>query len=96
MPGLSSSDTGFAWLYTIVFIFILGIVHMLIFPIINAKVIPSLVAASTLTGADLATFSTQCYRVMFYMRLTTYIFLFSIFIYMLLSVFRRDETQVYV
>lgn len=96
MVELKETETGLAWIYAIVFLFILGITHMVIFPSINSRVIPALEAGTTLTGAEFTEYSNNIHRVMTYLRITTYILVFVTFIYMVLSVFRREQRDYYV
>lgn len=85
--GLREQDTGFAWVYTLVFVFVLVVLHFILFPIINSYVVPSLIDAS----ADAAEVSTNINRIVLYWRIATYGFFISALLYSLLSVFRRER-----
>lgn len=96
MVSLTERDVGFAWVYAIIFAFLLGISHMLIFPVLNSKVAPAMISASTLPAAEKAQYSSQVYQIIFYLRITTYIFFMSVIIYMFLSIFKREQQDYYV
>ena len=96
MVSLTERDVGFAWIYTIIFCFLLGISHLLIFPVLNSKIAPAMIGASTLDVAQKAQYSSQVYQIIFYLRITTYIFFVSAIIYMFLSIFKREQQDYYV
>ena len=86
--GLSQQDTGFAWVYTLVFVFVLAILHFVLFPAINSYVVPALIDSS---GGDTTEVADKISRIVMYWRVATYGFFISALLYSLLSIFRRER-----
>lgn len=93
MEQIDSQDTGLAWVFLIVFAFALIIVHFIIYPSINSKLIPALLAASTDTTGEV---EHNIRNVMKILRITSYLFFFSGFVYALLAIFKRERRDYYV
>lgn len=91
--NIDSQDTGLAWVFMLVFAFTLVIVHFIVYPVLNSYLVPSLVSASTdASGATEA----RIRNVIRILRITSYLFFFSGFIYSLLAIFKRERRDYYV
>lgn len=91
--NIDSQDTGLAWVFMLVFAFTLVIVHFVVYPVLNSYLVPSLVSASTdASGATEA----RIRNVIRILRITSYLFFFSGFIYSLLAIFKRERRDYYV
>jgi len=86
-------DTGRQWIFGLVFIFTLGIIAMILIPVVDSFVRPALIQASTLQGAELDLYITQTGRVLFALKSTPFILMFVVFVFLILSVIRRERNQ---
>lgn len=91
--NIDNQDTGLAWVFMLVFAFTLVIVHFIVYPILNSYMVPALISSST----DTSGMTEQKIRsVIGILRVTSYLFFFSGFIYSLLAIFRRERRDYYV
>ena len=88
-----NQNIGFVWLYCLVVIFVLGIIQLLILPALEAKLIPPMIATmDTTTPGDVAAFTGQVAQVITFMDYTMYVIMFVVFVYGVISIFKREET----
>ena len=88
---LQQRNVGFAWIYVLVFTFLLLTLHFIIFPIINSKVIPALVAQ-----ANDSYIEGKITNIMKMFRIASYGFLICGIIYGILSIVKRGQDEYYV
>ena len=88
-----SQDTGLAWVYMLVFAFTIVLVHFVVYPVLNSYMVPALVSSTTDTTGQTEAHIRNVINVL---RITSYIFFFSGFIYSLLMIFRRERRDFYV
>lgn len=86
-------DTGRQWIFGLVFVFILCIMAVIMIPVVDDMVKPALISASTLTGPELDLYEFQVNKVMFFMKMTPFILLFVVVVFMILSVVRKESNQ---
>lgn len=86
-------ESGNAWVFGVAFLFVLGIISVLIIPVLDDYVAPALIAASSLTGAELTLYENQVSFVMFAVKTTPFILGLVVVIYLLLSVVRREKDE---
>lgn len=89
----SNVDTGRQWIFGLIFMFILGIMAIIIIPILADQVAPAMIAASTLTGADLVLYESQVDFIMFAVKTTPFILFFVVLIFLVLSVVRKEKNE---
>ena len=89
----SNVDTGRQWIFGLIFMFILGIMAIIIIPILADQVAPAMIAASTLTGADLVLYESQVDFIMFAVKTAPVILFFVVLIFLVLSVVRKEKNE---
>jgi len=87
--------TGFIWIYGIVVFFSLGLIELVIMPAITNKVIPAIKTASASTmpaaaAADVASKIDWTWAIIHY---TPYLVAFSIFVYLIVSIFLKERNE---
>lgn len=88
-----NQNIGYIWLYTLVVLFALGIIELLILPALEAKLIPPMIASmNTTTPGDVAAFTGQVASVITFMDYTMYTIMFVVFVYAIISIFKKEET----
>jgi len=91
-------DSGFIWIYGLIVSFVVGVIEVLIMPAIDMKVKPALLdtAQSGLSGGMYSIVEAGINSTMLKIRLVGYVVLFGVFVYMLLTTFRREESDIIV
>ena len=94
---MASSRIGFLWIYTLIVMFSTGVIELVIMPAIQYQFVPTLKvsATNTLSVADATAFGLKVDKVVNNMHLGIYLLMFVLFVYMLLSIFKREETEMY-
>jgi heme/copper-type cytochrome/quinol oxidase subunit 2 len=90
------SKVGFIWVYAIIIIFSIGIIEMLIMPAIEFKLMPALqtTANNTLAPVDAAAYQIQIHNMATYMHTAMYVIFFVVFVYAVVSIFKREESEI--
>lgn len=91
------SRVGFIWIYGLIILFSTGIIEMIIMPAITFKLLPTLImsANQTLSVDDAAAYTVQATNVIRFMHYGIYTVMFVILVYMILSIFTREEQEFY-
>jgi ascorbate-specific PTS system EIIC-type component UlaA len=94
---MASNNIGMVWLYCLVVLFVLGIIQLLILPAIEAKLIPVLISSqnTTMSPADLATYSGQVANVLHFMDISVYVLMFVVIVFAIVSIFKKEEVTQY-
>lgn len=90
---MSDNQIGFAWLYGLVILFVLGIIELLIIPAIEGKVVPPLLlsANQTLNASDVTAYTAQVADVIRFIDITMYVLMFAVVIFMVIIIFKKEE-----
>jgi len=88
---------GFIWVYGLIVLFATGIIELILMPAIQFKLVPILkaTAVNTLPAVDATAYATAVDGVVRFMHSAMYVVMFVIFIYMILSIFMREENEMY-
>lgn len=91
------SKIGFLWVYCIILFFLVGIMEMVLMPAITHKLAPTLekTANMTLSPHDAKSYTTKVNTTINFMHNALYVVLFVVFLYALVSVFKREENEPY-
>jgi len=94
---MAGKKVGFIWIYGLIVLFATGIIELLIMPAIEFKLVPSLIdtATRTLPPADVLAFTQQVNSTLGFMHSAMYVVMFVVFVYMILSIFLREENEYY-
>lgn len=94
---MAGRKVGFIWIYGLIVLFAVGIIELLIMPAIEHKLVPSLIDSATITlpPADVAAFTAQVNSTIGFMHTAMYVVMFVIFVYMILSIFIREDNEFY-
>lgn len=94
---MAGRNTGFIWIYGIIVLFATGIIELIIMPAVEYKLAPQLLASAnqTLPSADAAAYVGQVSSTIGFMHSAMYVVMFVIFIYMMLSIFTKEENEYY-
>jgi len=94
---MPSSRTGFIWIYVLIVLFAVGIIEMVMMPAVEYQLVPSLqmTANMTLSPADAAGFASHVADTVRFMHGAMYMVMFVLFVYAVVSVFKREETEMY-
>ena len=94
---MAGSRVGFIWIYVLIVMFAVGIIELLIMPAITFQLVPALqqTANSTLSVQDAADYSVKVTTTIGFMHSAMYVVMFVIFVYAVVSVFKRDENEMY-
>ena len=96
MNEVGGRKTGFIWIYGLIILFATGVIELVIMPAIEFKLAPSLIQSATILSAeDVAAFTGQVASTLKFMHMGIYVVMFVIFVYMVLSIFTREETEYY-
>jgi ascorbate-specific PTS system EIIC-type component UlaA len=81
----------------VIVIFAIGIIEMLIMPAITFQLVPALVstANNTLPAADYANYIVQVNTTIGFMHSAMYVVMLVVFIYAIVSVFKREDNEMY-
>jgi hypothetical protein len=92
-----ASKVGFIWIYGLIVLFATGIIEMIIMPAVQFQLVPALkaTAVNTLPAVDATAYAAAVDHVVSFMHMAMYVVMFVIFIYMLLSIFLREENEMY-
>jgi hypothetical protein len=94
---MAGKKVGFIWIYGLIVLFATGIIELLIMPAIQFKLAPALIdtATRTLPPADVVAFTGQVNSTIGFMHAAMYVVMFVVFVYMILSIFLREENEYY-
>lgn len=94
---MAGRKVGFIWIYGLIVLFATGIIELLIMPAIEHKLVPQLIATAerTLSAADVAAYTVQVNNTIGFMHSAMYVVMFVVFVYMILSIFIREENEYY-
>ena len=94
MPG---SRVGFLWVYCIIVFFAIGIIELIILPAVTFQLVPALQlsANNTLSAANALEYGVRVNTTIGYMHLAMYVVMFVVFIYGVVSIFKREENEMY-
>lgn len=89
--------TGFIWIYGLIVLFATGVIELVIMPAIEFKLAPTLMltANMTLNATDAADYAAKVTQTIGFMHSAMYVVMFVIFVYLLFSVFQREENEYY-
>lgn len=88
-------DAGFVWIYGLIVAFVVGVIEVLIMPTIDMLVKPAFIdtAESGLSPELFGIVEAGINSTMLKIRLVGYVILFGIFVYLLLTTFKREERE---
>jgi len=91
----AGSRIGFIWIYVLIVLFGVGILELLIMPAITFKLVPTLQTAAnaTLTPLDAASFAIKTETTINYMHIAMYVVMFVIFVYAIVSIFKKEDYE---
>lgn len=91
------SKVGFLWVYVLIIMFSVGIIELLIMPAVTFQLAPTLklTANNTLNASDAADYSLKVDNTIGFMHNAMYVVMFVIFVYAIVSVFKKDDIEVY-
>lgn len=94
---MAGSRVGFIWIYVLIVMFAVGIIELLIMPAITFQLVPALeqTANSTLNATDAAAYTIKVQTTINFMHMAMYVVMFVIFVYAVVSVFKREESEIY-
>jgi len=94
---MGASRVGFIWIYVIIVAFGIGVIELVLIPAIQFHLIPALqsTANMTLSATDAASFGTKVATTLRYMKMGMYTTMLVLFVYALISVFKREENEFY-
>lgn len=92
-----ANDFGMKLLYGLVVLFVLGIIELLMIPILESKLVPYLISSTntTLNPADVVSFTAQTTTVIRFIDVTMYVLMFVTVIFLIVSIFKKEETVSY-
>lgn len=90
---MADNSIGFAWLYGLVVLFVLGIIELLILPALEGKFVPPMLASAnaTLNASDAAAYAIQVQQTIGFIDKTMYVLMFAVTIFMVLVIFKRES-----
>ena len=93
---MAGTRVGFIWVYFLIIVFAVGIIEMLIMPAIEFKLMPALqtTANNTLAPVDAAAYQIQIHNMATYMHTAMYVVIFVVFVYAIVSIFKREESEI--
>lgn len=94
---MAGSKVGFIWIYGLIVLFATGIIELVIMPAIEFKLVPALIMSAniTLNTSDVIEFTAKTTQTVNFMHSAMYVVMFVILVYMLLSIFKREENEYY-
>jgi large-conductance mechanosensitive channel len=92
-----AARTGFIWIFGLIVLFATGVIELIIMPAIQFQLAPQLEMSAnmTLSPTDAANYATQVTTTINFMHAAMYVVMFIIVVYMLFSVFQREENEFY-
>jgi hypothetical protein len=89
--------TGFIWVYGLIVLFATGIIELVIMPALEFNLVPALKASAnmTLNATDAADYAVKVNQTVGFMHAAMYVVMFVIFVYLLFSIFQREENEYY-
>lgn len=94
---MAGKKVGFIWIYGLIVLFATGVIELVIMPAVQFKLVPALkaTAVNTLPAVDATAYAAAVDSTLRFMHLSIYVVMFVIFVYMLLSIFMREENEFY-
>lgn len=94
---MAGRKVGFIWIYGIIVLFATGIIELVIMPAIQFKLAPILkaTAVNTISAANAADYALKVDSTINFMHYSMYVVMFVIFVYMIVSIFTREENEMY-
>ena len=94
---MAGSKVGFIWLFCLIVFFATGIIELVILPAIEFRLAPTLIASanSTLNATNAADYASKVGTTLSFMHNSMYVIMFVTFVYLLLSIFQREENEFY-
>lgn len=91
------SRVGFIWVYGLIVLFATGIIELIIMPALQGNLVPALLqsANATLSETDVIAYTAQINQTINFMHFMPYCVMLLILVYMILSIFKREEQDVY-
>jgi hypothetical protein len=81
--------------YGIIVLFATGVIELIIMPAIEFKLAPALIQSAniTLNATTVAEFTGHVNKTLSFMHASMYVVMFVIFVYLILSLFQREENE---
>lgn len=94
---MASSRIGFVWVYGIIVMFATGVIELVIMPAVQFKLAPALIQSAniTLSASDVTDFTNHINSTIGFMHSAIYVVMFVIFVYLVLSIFKREDNEFY-
>jgi hypothetical protein len=94
---MAGSKVGFIWIYGLIVLFATGVIELVIMPAIQFKLVPALIQSAnmTLPAQDVVDFTAKTTQTIGFMHASMYVVMFVIFVYMVLTIFKREENEYY-
>ena len=91
----AGSRIGFIWIYCLIVIFGVSIIELLLMPAIQFQLVPTLqtTANATLSPLDAASFAIKTSTTIGYMHAAMYVVMFVVFIYAVVSIFKKEDYE---
>lgn len=91
----AGSRIGFIWIYVLIVLFGVGIIELLLMPAIQFQLVPALqtTANATLPPIDAASFAIKTSTTINYMHGAMYVVMFVIFVYAIVSIFKKEDYE---
>jgi len=92
-----ASRVGFIWIFGLIVLFAVGVIELIIMPAIQFQLAPALQMSAnmTLNSTDAADYAVHVSTTIGFMHSAMYVVMFVIVVYMLFSVFKREENEMY-
>ena len=92
---MADSRVGFLWIYALIVFFATGVIELVVMPAVQYQFVPALETSAnvTLSPADAAAFAVKVSTTVNNMHLGIYVLMFVLLVYMLLSIFKREENE---
>lgn len=84
-------------MYGLIVLFATGVIELVIMPAIEFQLAPALIQSAniTLNQTDVIAFTGQVNHTISFMHSAMYVVMFVIFVYLILSLFQREENESY-
>jgi hypothetical protein len=92
-----SGGIGFIWIYGLIVVFITGIIEIIIMPALKKYLVPILLnfARDNMPNASAELYETQVAHVLTFMHMMPYVIMFVILVYLVVSIFKREQYDYY-
>jgi len=92
-----ASRVGFIWIFGLIVLFATGVIELIIMPAVQFKLAPALEMSAniTLSAQDAADYVGHVNTTINFMHSAMYVVMFVIVVYMLFSIFKREENEYY-